>query len=67
MIGPPLSPEQESLPPAAYPAHHMLVVTADEPYSSWQEAREMTGTSTFLKADGKVDEDSLVIPLHQKG
>lgn len=63
MIGPPLSPEQESFPPAANPAQNMLVVTADVPYSDWQEVREMTGTETFLKADGKVDPDSLVRPL----
>lgn len=63
MIGPPESPEQESLPPAAYPAHHMLVVTADVPYSAWQEAREMTGTETFLKVDGNVDPFSVKRPL----
>lgn len=63
MMGPPESPEQESLPPAARPAQNMLSVMAEVPYSARQEAREMTGTVTFSRAEGREELLSLVVPL----
>lgn len=63
-MGPPESPEQESLPPASRPAQNMLVVIADVPYSARQAAREMTGTVTFLRLAGLVLLFSLVVPLN---
>lgn len=63
MIGPPLSPEQESLPPATKPAQNILSVTADVPYSARQVARETTGTETFRRVAGRVEPFSVKRPL----
>ena len=62
-IGPPESPWQESLPPAARPAQYMLVVMADVPYEDWHDERETTGTSTLRRAVGTEDPPSDVTPL----
>lgn len=62
-MGPPESPEQESLPPAVRPAQNMLVVMAEVPYWDWQVAREMTGTETFLRVAGRVVPSSVRRPL----
>lgn len=63
-MGPPESPEQESLPPAVSPAQNMLVVIADVPYSARQAVREITGTVTFLKLAGRVLPLSVRRPLN---
>lgn len=62
-MGPPESPEHESLPPAVRPAQNMLVVMAEVPYCDWQVAREMTGTETFLRLAGRVVPSSVRRPL----
>ena len=62
-MGPPLSPLHESLPPAARPAQNMLVVTAELPYSDWHDEREMTGTETLRRVEGRDEPPSLVRPL----
>lgn len=63
-MGPPESPEQESLPPAVRPAQNMLSVMAEVPYSERQEAREMAGTVTFLRLAGRVEPLSVRRPLN---
>lgn len=62
-MGPPESPEQESLPPAVRPAQNMLVVMAEVPYWARQVAREMTGTVTFLRLEGREEPLSVRRPL----
>lgn len=61
-MGPPESPEQESLPPCDRPAQNMLVEMM-LPYSLLQEEREMTGTETLFSLEGSELEFSLVVPL----
>lgn len=62
-MGPPESPEQESLPPAVSPAQNMLSVIEEVPYSLRQVAREMAGTVTFLRLEGRVEPLSVRRPL----